>query len=197
MRLNLFTSLIAATTIFTSVLPASAEPYKSWINESVLATDHRAYCDDIVAQNVKNNSGSINQNNSGSIGVSSSYSNQQSYNRSSEKSGGGGFSFAGFGINGKGGSKNSTARTASNNSKNNRNSSWNRNSRITYDRSTVTSETVGENCSTFVHSAAQRDINYEQQKTNRMAIDAKKEVRLEEIEKKSQSSTFNNLMQGW
>ena len=88
MRLNLFTSLIAATTIFTSVLPASAEPYKSWINESVLATDQRAYCDDIVAQNVKNNSGSINQNNSGSIGVSSSYSNQQSYNRSSEKSGG-------------------------------------------------------------------------------------------------------------
>lgn len=197
MRLNLLTSSIAVITIFTSVLPASAEPYKSWIDSNVLTTDHRAYCDDIVAQNIQNKVGSYNQNNSGSISNSRRYSNQQAYNRSSEKSGGGGFSFAGFGINGKGGSKKSEARRASNNSRSSHNNSWNRDLGTTYDRTTVTSVTAGKNCSTLVHSAAQRDINYEQQKTNRMAIEAKERVRREEIEKTSQTNMFNNLMQGW
>ena len=197
MRLNLVTSLIAATTILTSALPASAQSSESWINTDVLSTDHRAYCDDMVGQNIQSDVGSNSYGSSGSTSSSSQHSHNRNSNRSNQSNRGGGVRVGRIGINRQRSSKNSQANSSSLRNSTNRERTWDRSSENSYDRTTVENVVAGKNCSTFVESAAQVDINREQQETNRMAIDAKERVRTQEIERNTQNNMFNNLMQGW
>ena len=174
MRLNLVTSLIAAATILTSALPASAQS-ESWVNSDVLSTDHRAYCDDMVGQNIENDIGSHKDSSSGSRSSSSNSSRQRNSNRSNQSNRGGGVRVGRIGINRQRSSKNSQANSSSLRNSTNRERTWDTSSENSYDRTTVESVAVGKNCSTFIDAAAKRDINREQQETTRMGIDEKRE----------------------
>jgi len=196
MRLRLFTSLITATTILTSVLPAYAEP-GPWISRDVLATDHQAYCNDIIGQDIQRNQGSYAQNDIGSWSNSSNRSQMASRNSTKKKGGGGGIGFGPIQLGGSGQSSRSEASRSAEESRRSSNSSWDRSSQYSYDRSTVTSVAVGKDCDGFNRSAAQVETTLINAETNRMAIEAKERVRLQEIETNAQTEMFNTLMQDW
>jgi hypothetical protein len=194
MKFKAFSSLIAASTILVSVLPANANPsHQSWIDSDTLATDHRAYCDDIVAADTHVNKSSYYQNDIGEYGYGSSYHNQQANSRESNTKAGG--SYMGIGANVGHGSKSSSESSQQGNTSINNN--WNNSYGGTSDTTQIINEKKGSNCAAFVDAAARRDMNNEQQVTNRMAIEAKERVQTKGIESQSQTDLFNTLMQGW
>lgn len=175
MRLNLMTSLIAATAIFNSVSPALAQS-QSWIDRDVLAENHRAYCDDIVAQDTRVNSGSILKNDNGS--TSSYYNNSTKYahHNSKQTSVNAGFNYLKIGGNLGGSQKTISKENNSQNSTSKQENTWNQDSRTDYDRTTITSKVVGENCKAFVDNAARIQMNQDIQKTQRMQIQTQKQL---------------------
>ena len=213
-------ALVAIATILTTAVPVYANPndsYESWINSEVMMTDHRAYCSDIIAQDTTvnkgsqthNDIGSSKQDNNGSRSNSSSSSYSSADSQSKESStnislGGKGILSRLSGSYGKtskqsssskdsGSSKNSSAHTWDKD----RASSWDRSRTSTWENTTVTSKVAGQNCDVLLQTAAERDINHDQQLTNRMAIEAKERVKMEEMKTQSQMSLFESLMQGW
>lgn len=202
-------SLIAATTLLTSALPASANPFQlqtsplfqapvltapasgnaagnaagavarpdratsesaseqvgnseisglgdhdSWVDTGVLAEDPRALCSDVGLGNNTRASAST-------VAMSTSSSDRASQSRSHNNGGGGGFSIFGIGANGSGSSQGSQNSSESSNRRSNRSESNNSSS------STVV---VGRNCDAFVEAAAARDMNYEDNVTERYRI---------------------------
>jgi hypothetical protein len=175
MRLNLMTSLIAATAIFTSVSPALAQS-KSWINHDLLAENHRAYCDDIVAQDTHVNKGSLSMNNNGSTSSYDKYSTQQAHNNYSKGSANAGFNYLKIGGSLGGSQEKKNSSSSSKNTVSKQKDTWNKDWHTEYDKTTITSKTVGQNCGIFVQTAGQIEINNEQQKTQRMKIKTQKQL---------------------
>ena len=213
-------ALLAVATVLTIVMPAYAnhnDGYKSWINSEVMLTDHRAYCSDIIAQDTRVNKGSqrrVNkgtnrQDNNGSTSTSNSYSqssaNSQSKKSSTNISAGHKGILSRLGRNISRSSNNSSSNRNSSTAQNSsertwdkdRESTWDNTRTSTWEKTSVISKVAGKNCDVLLETAAQRDINHDQQLTNRMAIEAKERVRMEEMKTQSQMSLFDKLMQGW
>ena len=128
--------------------------HESWVSQDVLDEDPRALCSDV---GLGNNTIATSSN-------SSSSSSSSSRNRSSSASsggGGGGVSFLGIGVSGSGqrSGRNSNSSSQINNERESR--------AHTYESSTVE---VGRNCDAFVEAAAARDMNYEDNLTERYRI---------------------------
>lgn len=184
MNRKLVSSIIAATTLFTSVLPAFAGEQQSWINGDTLAKDPRALCSDVgLGSNTQNNNGSSSSSNrtasAKNNSASGASSSAQSNNSTHSAGGGGGFSFLGIGASGSGESKGSNS-SASNNSNryaqasaSSQSSASSRASAFNRDSSTVV---TGKNCDAFVGAAAARDIAHDDNITARYGIDAQVKI---------------------
>ena len=223
MRSKVAYMMAIATTLLTSSLPAYANPNTSWINSNTLATDHRAYCDDIVAQNVTSREESRRQNDNGSQRQSSDDQQSSRDFRSDTTQIGGSFMRIGGNY-----SRNSTREQEENSrDRDNSRSQFNRDSQHSSSHNTVTSITAGQNCSTFVESAANRDIaitnanaqrdvaitqsntqrdiaginanaeitiNRDQQETMRMGIETQRELGLEQIQSQQQMFMMDRFL---
>ncbi len=128
--------------------------HESWVSQDVLAEDPRALCSDVGLGN--NTLASSRQTTS-----SHAQSSKNSASSSHKDGGGGGFSFLGIGASGSGSSQ------GSKNSSNSSNSSARASEASTFESSTVV---VGRNCDAFVEAAAARDMNYEDNLTERYRI---------------------------
>ncbi|MEH2248477.1 hypothetical protein [Nostoc sp.] len=128
--------------------------HQSWVNQKTLANDPRALCSDVGL-------GNNTRNNSGKLALANSTDTHSSSAESHNDGGGGGFSFLGIGVSGSG----STQGTKNNS--NSRDQSSNRTEENSSSSSTVVQ---GKNCDAFVNSAAARDMNYEDNLTQRYAI---------------------------
>lgn len=128
--------------------------HQSWVNQKTLANDPRALCSDIGL-------GNNTRNNSSKLALANSTDTHSSSAESHNDGGGGGFSFLGIGASGSGstqGTKNNSNTRAQNSNRTEENSS---------SSSTVVQ---GKNCDAFVNSAAARDMNYEDNLTQRYGI---------------------------
>jgi hypothetical protein len=130
--------------------------HDSWVDTGVLAEDPRALCSDVGLGNNEYAS-------SGSNSVSTTSISSSSQSESNHDGGGGGVSILGglFGANGSGSAQSSDHRTQANDDRYNESSTYASNS------STVE---VGRNCDAFVEAAAARDMNYEDNLTERYRI---------------------------
>ena len=146
--------LAIATTLATPSFPAYANPADSWIQNNVLMADPQAYCDDNVGQNMTETETHQRQNNSGSRFQSRERSQSRHQTNSNNTSGRAGF----LGLGGR--FRRETNSSDRQNSSNNQRlqSRFNRDSENASRTQTITSVTVGHNCSTFVEAASQRDI---------------------------------------
>jgi len=172
MNLKLFSTMFTSIVLSSSILPALAGEYqfRTWVNQDVLATDHKAYCDDVIGQQVRNNTGSINQNDIGSQGYASNRSSMQEYSNSKQSGTQAGVGLGPIGFKFGQQSSNSNSGRTANTSANQSNNSWDRSSQRTFDRSTVTSESVGKNCSAFVQSGAMVEATQINAETDRMGM---------------------------
>jgi hypothetical protein len=129
--------------------------HDSWIDTEVLANDPRAMCSDVsMGSNVRASSTQI--------ALSDSRSDRTSEARSHNDGGGGGGSFLGIiSVSGNG---------ASQGSQNASNASDRRSSRSESRSENSSTVVVGRNCDAFVQSAAARDMNYEDNLTERYRI---------------------------
>lgn len=128
--------------------------HDSWVSQDILTEDPRALCSDVGLGN-----NTIATSTQSSSDQSSSSRNTAS--RASNGGGGGGASFLGIGVNGSG---QSSSRQNSSNAQTNRQVE---SSADTFEASTVE---VGRNCDAFVESAAARDMNYQDNITERYRI---------------------------
>ena len=129
--------------------------HDSWIDTGVLANDPRAMCSDAAM-------GNNTRSSSTQLALSDSRSDRASEARTHHDSGGGGGSFLGLvSVSGSGGSQGS---------QNSSNSSDRRNSRNEARSESSSTAVVGRNCDAFVQSAAARDMNYEDNVTERYRI---------------------------
>ncbi|NEQ11063.1 MAG: hypothetical protein F6K37_35700 [Moorea sp. SIO4E2] len=194
MRFGLFSSLITATIIITSVIPAYAEPYSSWINHDALADNPRTYCNDIVAANRQNNIVSTESTSSLSHQFNREYSQESNsfYNRAA--GGGGGVSI--FGIRGNANGKKETNRRnsqATNQVQSGRNHQQ-YGQRYHHDRSSVTNVVAGLNCEAFVKGAAYIEATQINADVQHHAIDAKESMNRLELEHQRKNYYFDILM---
>lgn len=128
--------------------------HNSWVDTGVLAEDPRALCSDVgLGNNTTSSSTQVASNSSSSSRVSES--------RAQNSGGGGGFSVFGIGANGSGSSASNQNSSRSNDSRMSESESRQ------YEASTVA---MGRNCDAFVESAAARDMNYEDNLTERYRI---------------------------
>ncbi|KPQ33212.1 MAG: Protein of unknown function (DUF515) [Phormidesmis priestleyi Ana] len=128
--------------------------HDSWVSQDLLVEDPRALCSDVGLGNntVASSLQSSNSSSSSSRNTSSS---------ASSGGGGGGVSILGIGVSGSGQRSDRSSNSNSQNH-NNRESTAN-----TFESSTVE---VGQNCDAFVEAAAARDMNYEDNLTERYRI---------------------------
>ncbi|MEM6450656.1 MAG: hypothetical protein AAF703_10120 [Cyanobacteria bacterium P01_D01_bin.105] len=130
--------------------------HDSWVSQEVLADDPRALCSDVGLGN--NTYASSNRASS-----SSSNRTRTSSSNASSREGSGGVSVLwGLGSGGGGGAGSSRARNSSDQSNRERQSNAS-----SVETSTVV---VGQNCDAFVEAAAARDMNYEDNLTERYSI---------------------------
>lgn len=191
MRFQLFTGVMAATVIVTSVLPAHANPTDSWINRSALARDARALCDDIVAQNVYNNIEDNTQNNVGSRNSSNNRSSQQANSNQNQKGGKGSLGFGPFSIGGGGQNNSSTTNQTASTSSSTSGGTWDRTSHVYTDGTTVINQTVGKNCKAFVDAASLVDATRIQSDTQRHAIDTNANTQRHAIDTSARTNLLN------
>ena len=128
--------------------------HDSWVSQEVLDEDARALCSDV----------GLGNNTIATSARSSSSSAASSRSRSSSASsggGGGGVSILGIGVSGSG---QRSGRNSNSSAQNNRERESSAN---TFEASTVV---VGRNCDAFVEAAAARDMNYEDNLTERYRI---------------------------
>ncbi|MEH2148279.1 hypothetical protein [Nostoc sp.] len=128
--------------------------HQSWVDPKTLANDPRALCSDVGL-------GNNTRNSSSKIALANSTNTHSSSAESHNDGGGGGFSFLGIGASGSGSTQGSK----------NNSSSRDQNSNRTDENSNNSSTVVqGRNCDAFVNSAAARDMNYEDNLTQRYEI---------------------------
>lgn len=128
--------------------------HESWVDTGVLAEDPRALCSDVGLGNNTSTSASTSA-------LSTSSSDRSTAARTHHDGGGGGVSFLGIGVNGSGSSQGS---------QNSSESSDRRLSRSESENSSSSTVEVGRNCDAFVEAAASRDMNYEDNLTERYRI---------------------------
>jgi hypothetical protein len=199
MNRKLVSSLITATTLFTSVLPAFAGEQQSWISGDTLAQDPKALCSDVgLGSNIQNNNSSSSSSsrtasarNSSASGASSSF---QSSTSSHNDGGGGNVSVLGlFSVGGNGGSQGSNSGSASNSSRyaqasaSSQSGAFSQSNAFNRDSSTVV---TGKNCDAFVGAAAARDIAHDNNLTTRYGVDA--QVRINESNNQTAVQLFNS-----
>jgi hypothetical protein len=155
MNRKLLSTTTALLTIASFGTPAFAN---EWIQQSVLAKDHKAYCNDVIGQQARNNTGTSNQNMIGSQSGSNNHSSSQEYQRNKQlgMQGGGGIGPVNFKLGFQSNSSNSGRTTIA--SANQFSKSWDNSSQHSFDRSTITSESVGKDCSTFVQGASMVEV---------------------------------------
>jgi len=129
--------------------------HDSWIDTGVLANDPRAMCSDAAM-------GNNTRSNNTQLALSDSRSDRASESRTHNDAGGGGGSFLGIvSVSGSGGSQGSQNTSSSSDRRNSRNEAHSESS---------STAVVGRNCDAFVQSAAARDMNYEDNVTERYRI---------------------------
>ncbi|MEH1773141.1 MAG: hypothetical protein V7K64_31925 [Nostoc sp.] len=128
--------------------------HQSWVDPKTLANDPRALCSDVGL-------GNNTRNSSSKIALANSTNTRSSSAESHNDGGGGGFSFLGIGASGSGSSQGS---------KNNSNSRDQNSNRTDENSSSSSTVVQGRNCDAFVNSAAARDMNYEDNLTQRYEI---------------------------
>ncbi|MFK8183959.1 MAG: hypothetical protein AB8B99_11340 [Phormidesmis sp.] len=130
--------------------------HESWVSQELLAEDPRALCSDVGL-------GSDTYASSNRSSSSSSSRTRTSSANASSREGGGGVSVL-WGLGSAGGSGAGSS--------NSRNSSDQRNRERQSNASSVETSTVvvGQNCDAFVEAAAARDMNYEDNLTERYSI---------------------------
>jgi hypothetical protein len=188
---KLTTSLLAATTLLASALPANAGPFdgvSSGIFKPGTATsggaagnaapvgnsevqglgDHQSWVDPkVLAKDARAlcsdvGLGNNTRSSASKIALATSTSNRSSSAKTHNNGGGGGVSVLGIvGVNGSGSSQGSENNSNSKDTRNNSNEERSSNS------STVVQ---GRNCDAFVNSAAARDMNYQDNLTRRYEI---------------------------
>lgn len=189
MKFKAFSSLIAASTILVSVLPAKAQYFPTWDQVSS-GSNNNSHCSDVgLGNDVQKNTGfSQGGSKSSSSSLNQGYNSSQS-SSSRNGSGGGGLSLP---IKGVPISLSGQQRKSSQNS-NKSNSGFRREYNNTFESNTNTgydrgSSTVvkGKNCDGFYDAAAQV------QSTQIIS-----DVEEKRIESNSQTDLFKTLMQGW
>ncbi|MEH2266922.1 MAG: hypothetical protein V7K68_00575 [Nostoc sp.] len=128
--------------------------HQSWVDPKTLANDPRALCSDVGL-------GNNTRNSSSKIALANSTNTRSSSAESHNDGGGGGFSFLGIGASGSGSTQGS---------KNNSNSRDQNSNRTDENSSSSSTVVQGRNCDAFVNSAAARDMNYEDNLTQRYEI---------------------------
>lgn len=213
---QLLSASIATITILASTVPVFANPLNKFESSFNPDADYSRYCTDIPIANTEEIDTNRKQDDNGSQTSSSKHSENESHNRSSEKSGNGKF----LGIGGGGKTTSSSEDKRDMNFEDNSEFEWDEDSEFSKTINTKTYVDLGlKNCDVFNQSAAERDkalftataktaiassnadrdiqvagieadaqknINYEQQQTQRMAIKAQEKVKLRGIEIKGQ-----------
>ncbi|MBE9181193.1 hypothetical protein IQ268_21765 [Oculatella sp. LEGE 06141] len=130
--------------------------HESWVDTGVLAEDPRALCSDIGL-------GNNTRNTATQLALSDSRSDRSSQSRSHNDGGGGGFSVFGIGASGSGSSQGTQNASQSSDRRTNRSES---------SSNATSTVVVGRNCDAFVEAAAARDMNHEDNLTERYRIRA-------------------------
>jgi len=216
MKSQLSYSLLAITAVMTSTaMPAKAG---DWVREQALEQNPQAYCSDIVAKKTEVNK--VDRSNSSESARSSSRQyermDQGSYTKedesassSSQKKSRQNNTGVGLGpISVNHGeekfkqskqesseshkldkSHDNSQRGASESSRSSSNSS-------SYEstQKTIDPEAVGKNCDAFVEAASEVEQTEMEERTNRKAIDAKKDVKMEQIETQAEQKRYQQLM---
>lgn len=181
MNLKLFSTMFTSIVLSSSMLPALAGEFQPWINRSVLATDHKAYCNDIIGQQIRNNTGSVSQNDIGSQGYARNSSSMQERNNSRQSGTQAGVGLGPIGFKFGQQSSNNNSRRTANSWAMQANSSWDKSSQRTFDHSTVTSESVGKDCSAFVQAGSMVEMTQINAETDRMGIRAQQQMGIFEM----------------
>lgn len=128
--------------------------HQSWVDPKVLAKDPRTLCSDVGV-------GNNNITKSSEIALATSSSTRSSSSESHNDGGGGGVSFLGFGASGSGSTQGSKNNSDSNDRRIN-----------STDKNSSSSSIVvrGRSCDAFVNSAAERDMNYQDNVTKRYEV---------------------------
>jgi hypothetical protein len=187
---KLTTSLLAATTLLASALPANAGPFDGVSggvfkpgavtpggsagnatpvgNSEVQGLgDHQSWVDPkVLAKDARAlcsdvGLGNNTRSSASKVALATSSSTRSSSSKTHNDGGGGGASFLGIGVSGSGSSQGSQNNSNSKDTRNNSNEERSSNS------STVVQ---GRNCDAFVNSAAARDMNYQDNLTRRYEI---------------------------
>ncbi|OKH30823.1 hypothetical protein NIES2101_42050 [Calothrix sp. HK-06] len=183
-------SIIVASTLFTSTLPANANPFgnanggifkpiPAGNTTSTPATtpngnsevqglgDHQSWVDQKTLANDPRalcsdvSLGNNTRTSASELALANSTSTRSSSSKSHNDGGGGGFSFLGIGANGSGSTQGSQNNSDSKDTRTNRNEK----------NSNSSSNVVqGRNCDAFVNSAAARDMNFQDNLTRRYEI---------------------------
>lgn len=189
MKFKVFSSLIAASTILCSVLPANADPYMNVLS----SRENNFRCSDIVKADDLSSQGSFAQNNSGSSSYSSAYSSQYNHSNSRNSKLGGGFN--GWGANFSNGY--SSSRKSANSRQNSSDSSFNRDFQGAFQQNHIIHSAKGKNCDAADVAEGRIQEALVNASVNSKLIESKERVRTREIESNAQTNLFNTLMQGW
>jgi hypothetical protein len=187
---NLTGSLLTATALLTTTLPAFAGPFDlkpgiftpvtpgAAVGNGTPSTpngnsevqglgDHQSWVDQKTLANDPRalcsdvGLGSNTRNSANKLALVTSTSTRSSSANSHNNGGGGGVSFLGIGVSGSGSSQGS---------KNNSDSSDRRSNRTEENSSASSTVVKGRNCDAFVNSAAARDMNFQDNVTRRYEI---------------------------
>jgi hypothetical protein len=168
--------LLPVLTFLSSSLPAHADEFQPWINRSVLATDHQAYCNDVIGQQVQNDNGMYRQNDIGAQAFASSRQQQQQNSTNSQVGGGGGIGLGPIKLNGNGHSNNASSNRTAFSSSSQFNQNWDNSYQVASNHDSIRSESVGKNCSDFVKSGAFVEATQINAETQRMGIQSQESM---------------------
>lgn len=213
---QLFSVSIATITVLASTVPVFANPLNKFESSFNPDADYSRYCTDIPVANTKDIDTNRKQDDNGSQINSSKHSENKSRNRSSEKSGNGKFLGIGGGAKSISSSEDTQNINSETNSESRwdedlefsktintktyvdlefKNCDVFNQSAAERDKALFTATAQTEMASTNadrdiqvagIEADAQKNINYEQQQTQRMAIKAQEKVKLRGIEIKGQ-----------
>ncbi|MBE9070498.1 hypothetical protein IQ260_28035 [Leptolyngbya cf. ectocarpi LEGE 11479] len=194
MSKQLLPSIVSVATLFVGIAPVQAQ---SWVDPDVLANNPRAYCSDIVAANQQTDRLRTQSNHASQSQFENNHSMRSDDYRHRSRQGGGGFSFAGFGINGQGGSESTDRNQQATNRERSGRNAQQYGSTYEHDHSSVTQVTAGQNCDAFVQGAAHIEATRLQTDVQHHAIDTRERIRTYEIDGQRQDTYLQMLMEGW
>ena len=153
---SIFSSITVAV-LLCPISPAHADDYQYT----------QLQCSDLAGQQRDNNSGSSYQNDAGSWNSARNEAHQSSQSDSMRAGGSYGASVLGTGANVGFNYSSSGSSSAANSLGNSDGNAWNNGFGETYNRDTMRTTVIGENCDSYNQAAAQRDaahMNYELQR---------------------------------